>query len=62
MRKLQNKLENLDLAEKQALTYLHILPSQYEEEDFYRMNEVLNAREEKDREVDPLELMGKLQK
>ncbi|MFT8557885.1 hypothetical protein [Liquorilactobacillus hordei] len=62
MRELENRLEDLDLAEKQALTYLHILPSQYEEEDYYRMNEVLNAKEEKDREVDPLVYIQKLKK
>ncbi|SPJ44104.1 hypothetical protein LCAC16_80188 [Leuconostoc carnosum] len=31
------------------MTNLHILPSQFEEEDFYRLNTVLSAQPEKDR-------------
>ncbi|MDF8374062.1 hypothetical protein G9401_00440 [Weissella paramesenteroides] len=31
------------------LTNLHILPSDFEEEDFYRLNEVLSAQSADDR-------------
>ena len=31
------------------LTNLHILPSDFEEEDFYRLNEVLSAQSAEDR-------------
>jgi hypothetical protein len=32
-----------------VLTNLHILPSDFEEEDFYRLNEVLSAQSADDR-------------
>ncbi len=51
----------MNLAEKQALTELHILPSDYGEQDFYEMQEVLSASEE-NKMVDPIELAEKLNK
>jgi hypothetical protein len=32
-----------------VLTNLHILPSDFEDEDFYRLNEVLSAQSAEDR-------------
>ncbi|MGF7437895.1 hypothetical protein [Lentilactobacillus senioris] len=55
---LTNKLEEFDYNAQQALINLHIPPDEYFEQDFYRMNQVLAARPEKDRMVvDPLEFL-----
>ncbi|WP_311408378.1 hypothetical protein [Liquorilactobacillus uvarum] len=48
--------------QKQALTYLHILPSQYDNEDYYEMNEILSAKEEKDRVHDAMDFVPGLKK
>lgn len=50
---------DMDFAEKQSLEYLHILPSDYENEDYYRMNEIMNAKEEKERPIDPMQFIKK---
>ena len=54
---LKQELENLDLAEKEALMNLHWTLDDYENADFYKLQRVLNAKEEKDREIDPLSLL-----
>jgi hypothetical protein len=54
---LQNKIEQFDYTEKQALIFLHWNLDDYEEADYYRLNEVLSAKEEKDRPIDPLSLL-----
>lgn len=62
---LDKAIQDFDYNEQNVLTNLHIMPSQFEEEDFYRLNEVLSAQEEKDRVVDGsdfLEQMGISQK
>ncbi|KRL99746.1 hypothetical protein FD50_GL000065 [Liquorilactobacillus satsumensis DSM 16230 = JCM 12392] len=53
---------DMDFAEKQSLEYLHILPSDYENEDYYRMNEIMNAKEEKERPIDPMQFIKKAKK
>lgn len=54
---LKNQLENLDVAQKEALLNLHWTLEQYDNADFYDLQRVLNAKEEKDRTVDPLSLL-----
>ena len=51
---LENVLQDLDLAEKQALINLGWTLDEYEDADYYRLNEVLAAKEAKDRAVDPM--------
>lgn len=46
----------MDLAEKAALLNLHWSIQAYEDEDFYRLNEILAAKEPEDRLVDPDQL------
>lgn len=41
----------MNLSAKNALTELHILPSDYDNQDYYRLNEILSAREIEDRPV-----------
>jgi hypothetical protein len=50
-------LNSFDLAEKNALTNLHWTLEQYEDADYFRLNEVLSAKEEEDMPVDPLSLI-----
>lgn len=40
---LDKAIQDFDYNEQKVLTELHILPGQFEEEDFYRLNEVLSA-------------------
>jgi hypothetical protein len=47
-------LQDLDLAEKQALINFGWTLDEYEDADYYRLNEVLAAKEVKDRAVDPM--------
>jgi hypothetical protein len=51
---LENVLQDLDLAEKQALINFGWTLDEYEDADYYRLNEVLAAKEAKDRAVDPM--------
>ena len=51
---LENVLQDLDLAEKQALINFGWTLDEYESADYYRLNEVLAAKEAKDRVVDPM--------
>ncbi|MFT9004130.1 MAG: hypothetical protein ABF991_05410 [Liquorilactobacillus hordei] len=52
---------NFKLSEKQALLDLHILPSDFEKEDFFEMQEILAVTKE-DLRRDPMELFKKMQK
>lgn len=55
MNELDNQLEEFNYNAQQALVNMHMTPAEFDEQDFYRMNEVLSARPEKDRKVvDPL--------
>lgn len=45
----------MDLNAQHALVDFHILPEDYENQDYYRLLEVMNAREREDR---PLELQA----
>lgn len=56
---MENQLVNFNLAEKQALTELHILPSDYGDEDFFEMQEILSTTEE-DKRVDPSEQFNRI--
>jgi hypothetical protein len=55
---LQDKIEDSDYAEQQALIQLHWGTDQYESEDFFRMGEVLAARKPEDRPQDPLDFLS----
>lgn len=50
----------MDYTEQQALINLHILPAEYEAQDFFRMNEVLSALPPEKRVKDPADLMKEL--
>jgi len=52
---LENQLEDMKLAEKNIILNWHWTMEQYEEADYYRMFEILNAKEEKERDVDPID-------
>lgn len=54
-------LVNFNLSEKQALLELHILPSDFEKEDFFELQEILAVTKE-DLRQDPMELFRKMQK
>lgn len=44
---------------KHALQYLHWTAKEYDEADYYRLNEILSAKEINERIVDPLTLLGR---
>lgn len=46
---LDDAVKDFDYNEQQILTNLHIAPSVFEKEDYYRMNEVLSALSPEDR-------------
>lgn len=52
--------EDMDYAAKEALINLHIMPKDYDEADYYRLNEVMAALPRKDRMQDPEELIKSL--
>lgn len=49
---LDNMLQDFDYNEQQALIQLHMTPETYESIDYYRMNELLQAKSEKERAQD----------
>lgn len=53
---LVNQVEDFDLFAKNALMNLHWSLDQFYDTDYFELMEVLNAKEEKDRLVDPLSL------
>ncbi len=59
---LQNQLEDFDLYAKDVIINLHWTTEQFDETDYYRLMQVFNAKEKKDRQLDPLELMKQVQK
>ncbi|MCM0598323.1 hypothetical protein [Periweissella fabalis] len=46
----------MNLSAQHALVDLHILPSDYDEQDYYRLQEVMGAREVEDR---PMNMQAK---
>lgn len=46
-------IEDFDYQTQQALTELHIMPDEFDNADYYRMNEVLSAKSPDKRQVDP---------
>jgi hypothetical protein len=56
---LENKLADFDLSAKAALLNLHWSIEQFDEANFYRLNEILAAKEPEERPVDPLTLLGR---
>jgi hypothetical protein len=54
---LENIIQDLDLAEKQALLNLGWTIDEYENADYYRLNEILSAKEPQDRVVDPMSFL-----
>lgn len=59
---LQNQLEDFDLYAKDVIINLHWTTEQFDETDYYRLMQVFNAKEKKDRQLDPLDLMKQVQK
>ncbi|EFD87505.1 hypothetical protein ACFIUV_08370 [Oenococcus oeni] len=53
---MTNELEDFDLFAKNALTNLHWSLDEFYETDYFELITVLNAKEKKERVVDPLEL------
>jgi len=53
-------VKDFDYNEQNVLKHLHILPSQFEEEDFYRLNEVLSAQSQEDRPMTGSQFMASL--
>ena len=47
----------MKLAEKEAIVNLHWDLDTYDEADYFELNDILAAKEPKDREVDPLSLI-----
>lgn len=45
-------IEDMNLSAQHALTDLHILPDDYDEQDYYRIQEIMSAREREDRPVE----------
>lgn len=54
---IENHLEDIKFAEKQALKYWHWTPSQYDNEDFFEVNEILAAKPAEERVQDPKSLI-----
>lgn len=57
---LNNMLEDLEYNEQQALLELHILPADYDEQDYYDLLDVLKARPKDKRPVDPMDWLQSL--
>lgn len=53
-------IKDFDYNEQKVLTELHIMPSAFEEEDFYRLNEVLSALSVEDRPMTGSQFMKSL--
>lgn len=50
---LKNQLEDFRLSKKQAVVYFHWSLNDFDEADYFEMLEMMSARDEKDRPVDP---------
>ena len=50
---LENMVDDMDYNAKEALVNLHIMPDEFDEADYYRLNEVLAALPRKERRQDP---------
>lgn len=53
-------MQDMDYNAKQALINLHVMPEDYDEADYFRMNEVLSALPRKDRIQDPEAMLKSL--
>lgn len=42
-------VEDMNLSAQHALVDLHILPDDYDNQDYYRLQEIMGAREKEDR-------------
>lgn len=51
---------DLDYGEQQAFVQMGVLPSDYEDQDFYRMNEVLLTKSPDKRPEDPMEMLKRI--
>lgn len=51
---LKNRLEDFDFAEKQAISNFGWSIDTFDETDYYRMSEVMSAKGQNNRAVDPL--------
>lgn len=56
---MDEAIKDFDYNEQSALTNLHMLPSQFEEEDYYRLNEVLSAQSREDRPMTGAQVRAK---
>lgn len=54
---MKNKLEDLDFAEKTAISQFGWSIDTFENTDYYRMNEIMSAKDTSERPVDPLSAM-----
>lgn len=57
---LDTAIKDFDYNEQNVLSNLHIMPSQFEEEDFYRLNEILSAQSQEDRPMTGSQFMASL--
>ncbi|KMY77157.1 hypothetical protein WZ79_08860 [Leuconostoc mesenteroides subsp. mesenteroides] len=53
-------MKDFDYNEQNVLTNLHILPSEFERENFYRLNEVLSAQSQEERPMTGSQFMKSL--
>lgn len=54
---LKNQLEDFDVYARDALMNMHWTADQFDDTDYYRLMQIVGAKDPKDREVDPLALM-----
>jgi hypothetical protein len=55
---LNNVIEDFDYNERQVMVELHIMPDEFDQQEYYRMQEILSAKERKDRMMSPEELLA----
>ncbi|BAP85954.1 hypothetical protein LOOC260_114180 [Paucilactobacillus hokkaidonensis JCM 18461] len=55
---MENTIEDLKIAERDCLLNMHWTLDQYEQADYFALNEILSAKDKKDRVVDPMSLIG----
>ncbi|ANZ70376.1 hypothetical protein [Pediococcus claussenii] len=53
-------IEDFDYNEQQAFVQMGVLPEDYENQDYFRMTQVLTARSPDDRPEDPMEMLKRL--
>ena len=57
---LDNSINDFDYNEQQVMTQLHISPKDYEEQNYYRLNEVLSAMSPEERPMTGAGFLGQL--